>query len=83
MDGTVALNHTQSQTDMMMGKALFIVNGNWMENEMKDSPRENGFEFGMTTVPVFNKGDQKYVLSSYEQFSIPAKAKILSSLRNS
>lgn len=75
MDGTVALNHTQSQTDMMMGKALFIVNGNWMENEMKDSPRENGFEFGMTTVPVFNKGDQKYVLSSYEQFSIPAKAK--------
>ncbi|GGH10850.1 carbohydrate ABC transporter substrate-binding protein [Paenibacillus segetis] len=75
MDGTVALNHTQSQTDMMMGKSLFIVNGNWMENEMKDSPREAGFEFGMTPVPVFNKGDQKYVLSSYEQFSIPAKAK--------
>ena len=31
MDGTVALNHTQSQTDMMMNKALFIPNGNWME----------------------------------------------------
>ena len=36
MDGTVALNHTQSQTDMMMNKALFIPNGNWMEGEMAD-----------------------------------------------
>ncbi len=75
MDGTVALNHTQAQTDMMLGKALFIVNGNWMENEMKDSPREKGFEFGMIPVPVFNAGDERFVLSSYEQFSIPAKAK--------
>ncbi len=38
MDGTVALNHTQSQTDMMMNKALFIPNGNWMEGEMADAP---------------------------------------------
>lgn len=38
MEGTVALNHTQSQTDMMMNKALFIPNGNWMEGEMKDAP---------------------------------------------
>lgn len=75
MKGTVALNHTQSQTDMMLGKAVFIVNGSWMENEMKDSPREEGFEFGMIPVPVFHKGDERYVLSSYEQFSIPAKAR--------
>lgn len=75
MSGTVALNHTQSQADMMMGKSLFIVNGNWMENEMKDSPREKGFEFGMIPAPTFNKDDQKYVYTSYEQFSIPAKAK--------
>ncbi|SMG36599.1 carbohydrate ABC transporter substrate-binding protein [Paenibacillus aquistagni] len=75
MDGTVALNHTQSQTDMMLGKAVFIVNATWMENEMKNSPREPGFEFGMIPVPVFNKGDQRYILTSYEQFSIPARAK--------
>ena len=49
MEGTVALNHTQSQTDMMMNKALFIPNGNWMEGEMKDAPRADGFEFGLTT----------------------------------
>ncbi|WP_053375000.1 carbohydrate ABC transporter substrate-binding protein [Paenibacillus sp. FJAT-27812] len=75
MEGTVGLNHTQSQTDMMLGKAIFIVNGSWMENEMKDSPREEGFEFGMIPVPVFHEGDERYILSSYEQFSIPLKAK--------
>lgn len=75
MDGTVALNHTQAQTDMMMGKALFIVNGNWMEGEMKESPREEGFEFGMMAPPVYEADGQQYVLSSYEQFYIPKDAK--------
>ena len=75
MEGTVALNHTQSQTDMMMNKALFIPNRNWMENEMKDAPRADGFEFGLWHAPVLNKGDQPYVMTSVEQFSIPAAAK--------
>ena len=74
MEGTVALNHTQAQTDMMLGKAIFIVNGTWMDNEMKNAPREEGFEFGMIPVPVFNKVDQRYILMSYEQFSIPVRA---------
>jgi len=74
MNGTVTLNHTQSQTDMMLGKAIFIVNGTWMENEMKNAPREEGFEFGMIPVPVFNRGEQRYILMSYEQFSIPVRA---------
>ena len=52
MEGTVALNHTQSQTDMMLGKALFIPSGVWIENEMKEAPREEGFEFGMMAMPV-------------------------------
>lgn len=75
MEGTVALNHTQSQTDMMLGKALFIPCGVWIENEMKDAPREEGFEFGMMALPVLEEGDTQYVPTSYEQFSIPAKAK--------
>lgn len=74
MEGTVALNHTQSQTDMMMNKALFIPNGNWMENEMKDAPRADGFEFGLWHAPVMNEGDQAYIMTSVEQFSIPANA---------
>ena len=73
--GTVALNHTQSQTDMMNDKALFIPNGVWIENEMADAPRSEGFRFGMTAAPVLNEGDTHYVMTSVEQFCIPAKAK--------
>lgn len=75
LEGTIALNHTQSQTEMMMNKCLFIPNGNWMENEMAEAPRADGFEFGLWTAPVLNKGDKAYVMTSVEQFSIPANAK--------
>ena len=75
MEGTVALNHTQSQTDMMLGKALFIPNGTWMEGEMADAPRESGFEFGLMPPPTLSGGQDHYVLSSYDQIQIPRQAK--------
>lgn len=75
MEGTVALNHTQSQTDMMMNKALFIPNGNWIEGEMKEAPRADGFQFGLCPAPVIDASQPKYVMSSIEQFSIPVNAK--------
>ncbi|QNK57957.1 carbohydrate ABC transporter substrate-binding protein [Paenibacillus sp. PAMC21692] len=75
MPGTVALNHTQAQTEFMQGKALFIPNGNWFENEMKDAPREEGFEFGFLAPPAFEPGGQQYAQTSFEALFIPAKAK--------
>lgn len=75
LKGTTALNHTQSQSEMMMNKALFIPNGNWMEGEMKDAPRADGFKFGLCPAPVLEAGQEKYVMSSIEQFSIPKNAK--------
>jgi len=75
MEGTVGLNHTQSQADMMLGKALFIPNGIWMEGEMADAPRESGFEFAILPPPTLRAGQDHYVLSSYEQFEIPKQAK--------
>jgi len=75
MEGTVALNHTQSQTDMMEGKALFIPNGVWMVNEMKDAPREEGFSYGMMSGLVLNEDDPKFVYANYGQISIPKDAK--------
>jgi N-acetylglucosamine transport system substrate-binding protein len=75
MEGTVALNHTQSQTDMMLGRALFMPNGVWMEGEMADSPRESGFEFALAPPPTLRAGQDQYVLSSYERFEIPRQAK--------
>jgi N-acetylglucosamine transport system substrate-binding protein len=75
MPGTVALNHIQAQADFLQGKALFIPCGTWIENEMKDSPRENGFEFGFLPPPVFKKGDKPYVTIFFDSMYIPAKAK--------
>ena len=74
MDGTVALDHTQAQADMMLGRAVFIPNGVWMANEMEEAPREEGFEFAIAPVPTLQAGQPRYVLSSFEQFSIPADA---------
>ncbi|MEI0736116.1 carbohydrate ABC transporter substrate-binding protein [Paenibacillus sp. JTLBN-2024] len=74
MKGTVALNHTQAQTAFMQGKAMFIPNGTWFEDEMKDAPRESGFQFGFLGIPSFSGGSVK-AQSNIEQIVIPAKAK--------
>ncbi len=75
LKGTVGMNHTESQSEMMLGKAVFITNGTWMESEMAEAPREEGFEFAMAPIPTFHADDVHYVLDSCEQFSIPAGAK--------
>ncbi|ACT00430.1 carbohydrate ABC transporter substrate-binding protein [Paenibacillus sp. JDR-2] len=75
MSGTVALNHTQSQTAFLQGKAMFIPNGTWFEDEMKDAPREDGFKFGYLGVPAFTADKQVSALTSVETMVIPAKAK--------
>jgi len=75
MKGTVALNHTQAQTEFMLGKAMFCVNGSWFEGEMADAPREEGFQFGFAGVPAFKEGDPVVALVGIEQMYIPVKAK--------
>ncbi|KAA0965579.1 carbohydrate ABC transporter substrate-binding protein [Sporosarcina sp. ANT_H38] len=74
MNGTVALDHTQSQTSFMQGKAMFIPNGNWFEGEMAEAPREDGFEFGFLGIPTFNDNDPLLALNSIEQMYIPKGA---------
>ena len=75
LPGTVALNHTQSQQEQMMNKALFIPCGTWMESEMAKSPRADGYEFAMAPAPVMKAGDTRYVFTAMETMSIPAAAK--------
>ncbi|SFF05063.1 N-acetylglucosamine transport system substrate-binding protein [Paenibacillus algorifonticola] len=75
MTGTVALNHTQSQTAFLQGKAMFIPNGSWFEDEMKDAPREDGFSFGYLGVPSFGADKPVSALTNVETVVIPAKAK--------
>lgn len=74
MKGTTALNHTDSQAAQMMNKALFIPCGTWMEGEMADADRAEGYQFGLAPAPVLSAGDTRYIASDVEQFSIPAGA---------
>ncbi|MRH43296.1 carbohydrate ABC transporter substrate-binding protein [Aquibacillus halophilus] len=71
MDGTVALNHTQSQTEFMQGNSMFVPNGNWFEGEMAEAPREDGFIFGFAGVPTFDSSEDSMALASFEQVYIP------------
>lgn len=77
LDGSAGMNHTQSQSEMMLGKALFIPNGTWIENEMKDAPREgdDAFEFALLPGLKMSEDDTSYVSTSIEQISIPKDAK--------
>lgn len=75
MDGTVAMSHTQAQTEFLNGKALFIPNGNWFEGEMKDAIPEKGFSFGFIAPPVFKEGQDRYATTMIEQMYIPKDSK--------
>lgn len=63
LNGTLALNHIQSQVEWLNGKAAFIPNGLWLENEMSGSIPP---DFEMAYIPslIQDKG-QKYVICAY------------------
>ncbi|SEO89941.1 carbohydrate ABC transporter substrate-binding protein [Paenibacillus sp. OV219] len=74
LPGSVTMNHTQSQAAFLQGKALFIPCGTWIEDEMKNMPREDGFEYGFLAPPVFTKDAQQYAEIWMDGIYIPAKA---------
>lgn len=77
MAGTAGLTHTESQTEWLKGKAIFIPCGNWLENEMKDiTPAD--FNMTVANIPGYadGKGDQKAVnANGGETYIVPAKGK--------
>ena len=71
-EGTVALNHTQSQMQWLSHKAIMIPNGNWLESEMKkDIPDD----FKMRYAPgMLNLADQpKTVVTSAMSMAVSAE----------
>ena len=65
---------TKNQQLVLDDKALFIPNGNWLPDEMKDAPRTNGFEWGFMPYPSYKAGDKQYSVSFLEQMYIPKDA---------
>lgn len=55
--GVAALNHTQSQMQVLQHKAALVSTGDWVGNEMKDSTPE-GFTWGFMAIPAVNDADQ-------------------------
>lgn len=65
---------TKNQQLVLDDKALFIPNGNWLPDEMKDAPRADGFEWGFMPYPSYKAGDKQYSVSFLEQMYIPKDA---------
>ncbi|GAA0900790.1 N-acetylglucosamine/diacetylchitobiose ABC transporter substrate-binding protein [Streptomyces thermoalcalitolerans] len=76
--GTPGLDHIQSQTAWAQGKALFLPNGSWVENESSNVIPE---DFGLTvSAPSGLDGSDKMPFgtiwaSGGEPFIVPAKAR--------
>ncbi len=64
-----------NQQLVLDNKALFMPNGSWIDGEMKDAPRADGFEWGMTALPAVKAGGDRYSFCWFQQSWIPKEAK--------
>ncbi|CAM3655636.1 carbohydrate ABC transporter substrate-binding protein [Erysipelothrix urinaevulpis] len=64
---------TKNQQLILENEALFIPNGTWLPEEMKDAPRVDGFEWGFAPIPAVGEGD-RYASTFTEQVYIPKGA---------
>ena len=67
---------TKNQLMVMTNDALFMPNGTWITNEMRDAEAtlENEFAWGMTALPGFGGDVAPYAYCWFEQAWIPAGA---------
>lgn len=74
--GTNALDHIQSETQFLQGKAGMIPCGTWLYSEMQGSwPPGVVAEFMLPPVFADGKGDPTTVMVAIEPFVIPSKGK--------
>ena len=66
---------TKNQQLLLDNKALFMPNGTWVVDEMKDVPRAKGFEWGMAPVPSVKEGGDRYAYTFLEHVWVPKEAK--------
>ncbi|MBA0052044.1 carbohydrate ABC transporter, N-acetylglucosamine/diacetylchitobiose-binding protein [Streptomyces sp. AJS327] len=78
LKGTPGIDHIQSQTQWTKGRALFLPNGSWVENESrKTTPKD--FDMAVSPIPSLDKADKMPFETMYcegsEPFMVPTKAK--------
>lgn len=67
-------NFKKNQQLLLDDKVLFLPNGTWIVDEMKETTPE-GFEWGLTAYPAFEAGGDQYAFTFFEQIWVPAEAK--------
>ena len=67
-------NYKLNQQLILENKAIFMPNGTWVEGEMADAPRAEGFQWGLTALPAYTAGGDRYSTTFIEQCWIPKQA---------
>ncbi|BBH24228.1 hypothetical protein Back11_55730 [Paenibacillus baekrokdamisoli] len=62
--GVAALNHTQSQMQLLQHKAALGATGDWVQNEMKDSIPD-GFKWGFMAIPFSSTAGDTIWIENY------------------
>lgn len=74
--GATGMNHTQSQTEFVNGRAAMIPCGSWLNAEMADkAPKGMTMEFMLVPAAPGGKGDPTAVGIKIEPWMVPTKAK--------
>lgn len=68
-------NFKKNQQLVLDDKAIFVTDGTWLPNEMKDAPRAKGFDWGFTALPKVSASGDAYATTFTEQVYVPKKAK--------
>jgi len=76
LKGSVAMSHTEAQTQFLNGKAAMVPCGSWLESEMK-STMPPGAQVAFMPVPdvAGGKGDPTALLIGIEPWMVPTAAK--------
>jgi len=74
LEGTTGMDHTQSQTEFLQGKALFIPAGDWFPAEMADVAPCEDFAWGLTAGFAIEEGQERYLTPSPTGVCVPTEA---------
>ncbi|MHC5373186.1 carbohydrate ABC transporter substrate-binding protein [Enterococcus sp. LJL120] len=65
---------TKNQQMILDNQTIFMPNGTWVVEEMKNAPRADGFAWGMTALPAAEAGGDQYSYTFFEQMWMPTGA---------
>ncbi|MEG0901610.1 MAG: extracellular solute-binding protein, partial [Clostridia bacterium] len=74
LEGTTGMDHTQSQTAFVQGKALLIPGGDWLPSEMESVEPCADFAWAMTAAFGIEEGQARYGTPSATSVCIPSPA---------